>query len=1261
MNNVTSSSLPIVDQGTTVRPTEAQLRWAQFHHKRRAGNVKKSVELFWMLPEHVNNVAEAQSDDGNTTEESKPSSLPANIRLGKPKISRGRRALLRVSKRRYQQRRQDIQQYGFRCGNQHVESSDDDDEIDDLAIIFAEESFLKKRRRRRKRVGTEEMGRIERFEAAFHSMMMTLAAAQGNNQEEFIATRIWTRPVEADDIDYEDLKYWGKTNAKIHQQMLIGMKKQNDELATTMYADGLGGNMEATRTPVRTGSTFEEIVNRLQKTITSGMVDSDDYPECPVTVPPRMRLSKYFCTSEEKKDDEAVQKKLDFNKAATVGFVRKRVPTVVSPLVQSILKQLDTELLKQLDSVEPGLSEQLLACCLEETDFNPDDGIEAAKEHLELYAKTYLRGWSPKMSPSPMFGHNHSFNASTPMTNNSHCEVLSPVESVRLDSDESEPVTPGVLTVTDAASGLLSEDNNVPFEASVKDVSNVSKLKPELFELADANSSPVLPSKNETRQSLGFVKRFVSRMELAAEREELITVDGKLHRPTFGRLVRQYLNEAMDKRSSKPDSNAAGKQSPRITEIIESLIAKMANSFDDQAFVDPRGHLNVRVFESMVSRYLAEASGVSQNDVSVAASLLELDHGSAGLPAEQEERNSTEDDKLYGISRSFITDLVRLVEKSCNLGTLVSVDGKLDKPAFAQLITQYLTEATLRPTSNLNEAPSPSLRVMERLVKQVETSFDSEPCINSSGRLDAAAFQALVSRYLDQVIENSVSETDEATSCSNLKTPRVSQAFVKQFVFQMERAADVDPVIGADGKINHKRFERLVIGYIEQAKPQSDQDFMASVRSPLVLARALQNAKKQTRRSMAPIEEPELIALRSPGVLRKFVQTVEDAAETEKLVNSNGKFEHSVFESLVTRYLDEALLRQQTENINVTSAIARDSCGIHGALVSRFVAHFMESSKTNNFMTGDKSVNKEVLVDLIDSSYCLSLSHGEDMDRKPVPNGFVERFATLLLEECRYGTVSSPSGDLDMERLNGVASLCAIEAFRTEHSSPPGGANGHLLLNASSQSSQLPLNADPESSKKLASSAASGVGGLFKNFYLQHRNGHGEIDALAAFRRTQGERPHDDSSSVSSIRVLPDGIKGVVKRLKNNDVTCKEELDDEPERTFNVIENNKASPFPFQGDVSTNMASSQNSSNISPERIRMLHEIMMAKSAMLGTNETGIIDTDESVVSGYDHDPAILKTLLLSPTILTKRLQQAIRAIENRSWDQVQYLLNANP
>jgi ankyrin repeat protein len=87
------------------------------------------------------------------------------------------------------------------------------------------------------------------------------------------------------------------------------------------------------------------------------------------------------------------------------------------------------------------------------------------------------------------------------------------------------------------------------------------------------------------------------------------------------------------------------------------------------------------------------------------------------------------------------------------------------------------------------------------------------------------------------------------------------------------------------------------------------------------------------------------------------------------------------------------------------------------------------------------------------------------------------------------------------------------------------------------------------------------------------------------------------------------------------------------------------------------------SSDFSPERVKNFHKKVMEKSALIGGANVakGIIDTDGSDISVEGVNPGMLASLLLSPTILTKRHQQAMRAIEKRKWDQVTYLINANP
>ena len=132
-----------------IRPTEAQLRWAHFHSKRRAYNVQRGVERMYQTPRRLDDVPGALPEDGNST----TSISDAEIRQRRPKVSRGRRAMLRVSKREYEKRKKEIQEFGY-MGFEMTESISDDEEDEDIGL---NEMFTSKRRRptRRKR-GEEE-------------------------------------------------------------------------------------------------------------------------------------------------------------------------------------------------------------------------------------------------------------------------------------------------------------------------------------------------------------------------------------------------------------------------------------------------------------------------------------------------------------------------------------------------------------------------------------------------------------------------------------------------------------------------------------------------------------------------------------------------------------------------------------------------------------------------------------------------------------------------------------------------------------------------------------------------------------------------------------------------------------------------------------------------------------------------------------------------------------------------------------------------
>lgn len=223
-----STDRDTANKNNLVKPTEAQLRYAQFHHKRRAQAVKHRIDRLHQTPLEVvvsigkirrETLTPYEGDDGYSsvaTEDTSDVEIRA-IRLRRPKISAGRRAYLKNSKRAYRRRRKDIETYGYR-GYFEDESfekdekkgedtegdfaSDTDDHTDnehnqqnqgqdaaDLNEVFATlpKQHNSHRRRRKKggkkafrknKAGSNVDDSYQRFQAACHAMMRNIQTSQ---------------------------------------------------------------------------------------------------------------------------------------------------------------------------------------------------------------------------------------------------------------------------------------------------------------------------------------------------------------------------------------------------------------------------------------------------------------------------------------------------------------------------------------------------------------------------------------------------------------------------------------------------------------------------------------------------------------------------------------------------------------------------------------------------------------------------------------------------------------------------------------------------------------------------------------------------------------------------------------------------------------------------------------------------------------------------------------------------------------------------
>lgn len=207
-------------------PTEAQLRWSQFHQKKRAAETKVRIEKLMQYPLFLQHVDGAKNGDGDKFIDEGPHSSKelkgyGNRYKDQFRLSQGRRALLRVSERRTIERRKHIHEHGYEMRPQDEYISDDDSSsqvIDSLAFDDFTDTFhtvdkpstqiqkslklknksSKKRGRKFKRIGgmrsivltaDEDEERMRRFEEAYNLM----CTVKKNDDNIIKASKRWTR------------------------------------------------------------------------------------------------------------------------------------------------------------------------------------------------------------------------------------------------------------------------------------------------------------------------------------------------------------------------------------------------------------------------------------------------------------------------------------------------------------------------------------------------------------------------------------------------------------------------------------------------------------------------------------------------------------------------------------------------------------------------------------------------------------------------------------------------------------------------------------------------------------------------------------------------------------------------------------------------------------------------------------------------------------------------------------------------------------
>jgi ankyrin repeat protein len=1286
-------------QVVRLRPTEAQLRWSQFHHRRRALTVQENVQRLWLQPASVSDVEGARSDDGNTTEESQTNSVTEGNnnnnmvvvpRRGKPVISRGRRAMLRISKRAFRERHRDIEKYGFcrgdgaKNGDDRSGGSSDEDNDDALASIFAEESFLRKRKRRhnhsRRRTNASNDGgeRARRFDAAFHAMMMNLAAAQPQHPERGISmpTKIWSRPDgphndTVDGREYMDLK-WGVVvppkgsqsaySSRRGVPMLAGVDEQYEHASA---AEGEGDEEGLSFPPSPARQKFSDIVTRLQQNVTElegSLVNQ--------AVVPMMRLSKYFLPAQlqdyhpddEKKEEEQLILMNEYLEGSTNETSRKRLETVFaqmgagSPTVQERVKEfsqssyvtegfvkgiidtMDSDMVDELESLDPGISERLLLRYIEETNFDPSkDSVDAICQHLDIFARRYL------------------------------------VEARYFEGQRYK-------------------------------------------DLASSKS----PHASERTGSSGLVKRFVDQIEDSAEVEELISADGRLHKPTFARLITRYLGEMIGEPSPsigggkairrgsgrvadrylgrKEDGDDCKDEEPiregrSTTEIVNRFIASMQDAAEREAIVDAHGNLDRDVFENMVSRYLAEASCLEEEEVLHAADMHALrDEGSrkAANAARDVvgELDAVPVEKLRSaprrISAAFAKRFITQMEQAAEVEPLVTADGKLNKSTFEKLTTRYLVEPGNKNDNNfLSQARSPlalaqarrnagkvgrrrhvaqpepenedefagpqSPEFVGRFIQHMEDAVNRESIVTAEGKLDKPAFERLVNRYLTEAAGEAVASSGKSRARIESNDDYTtfppfghsySTGFVKRFAAHMEHISRGEQFESVDKPLLEELVLRCLVEFEKDGLLEGANTMMSG-------GEVSKSSSTQNPLAKTPSFDDDISRLLSSGFVEGLVQHLDHFSKENHLVDSDGKLDIPSFQRQLTLYLTEISSPSARNGKESAAVITR--VGRHD--VQRLLAQSQSSSGDGTPQAEEVAFASPGLVSPSESDFFRQM--------REVDAGKTEADTKQTGKALSRGkTTFSASGE-------------SLDSDREDPASDAGSRVGGAGQNDTKGTARR-----LDMAHKFAGSVSNKVGGFVQMMYGKTRSKEEEMEAVAAFRRNQGDR--DDASSMSSFRVS-DGMKQVVQNFKASKLSPRNEdeenrfdrseADDESVGTLERQQSHEG----FEGQASTSLhthdsfsqtgSAAPSAADFSPERARIFHQMVMDKSALIGGGhaERSIIDTDGSEASRTAMDPDVLKHLLLSPTLLTKRHQQAIRAVENRSWEQVSYLLSANP
>jgi hypothetical protein len=1186
-----------------LRPTEAQLRWAQFHHKRRAVDVQASVQALLQSPATWEQVDGSLPEDGQSS--SSCSDTLKEIRKCRPIVSRGRRALLRVSRRGYVRRRETILDQGYHGmtlltgssnsdtegSSQNNENIDHDhnqmhkggDEESDVhedalnEIFMVQSSRRRRRKRRRNQKGNPQKDEsFKRFQAVCHAMMMNLAAPPKHSIA--IPTRKWTRTVDpsaALDDEYLDPKW--------------GIRRRPDHGGDTYNLAASSHGAVRNLVPMDRGASWMIHLPKGQSTAR----ENPYYHDPSLALPPS---AGSYTRSESQ--ESAVASTLALQAPGADKF-----KTLVS-LVQQRMIQRHHE----------GSNEEY------------GDHEDTALQHQEggiseFHTRRSIDGLQTPYSP-------HSSRKAT--VRKSHYVPRMRLRDFMPEGTSAEEVEELERSLMDGK-GIPPKMKLRGFPGAQDDPQSPSRRKSRTLELAESYET----SKQEKDRRLSKTRQMAQSLEGNHPKHPKMRL-----RPSY------EFSNGEDEEKKLSEDGAATSGPPRRHPHA------LSGPFEQSGEEDSEHELNPHALPGPFS-------------------------GPAGSQEEGEAKSRTsmygESVRDDGLSQDTTAPMTEDEESS---GMLQDPPRRKPHPMSDRFVQALQSSQQSPQKVQIMVKPLPPGTCCSRCDKPSPVASDGQHLFSFSGR-DSAG------------MEDDSGDLFAKVRSINSKVS-VGSARVSDFFSHLRQSNDASTSGHATAEIADKRDRTATEVTKSTTGGHRVSDFFAKVRQL--------NPKSEQEQSQSisqaddlPFEETDFFAQ-----VREMIATSDDDEESaaQRVSDFFAEVRHmtnEMEEDDVSNAQDESSpLCEECQVEDIEDRLESASVTLspeHGVVTRRSESTSGARASNANMATGNSG----------------SFDDDAKSEHSAI-SGLLNRGRTSL-------NSFASSLNAISEKTAKVATNPANQG-RISATSMPGRVGGFLqrLQGQKEQEKQQVRLAGEENEERIHSSQGGGgtdndESNIPTQAELEYDGGN-DLEAMATYRRSQEikrlswQEGDGDASSHSSFHVLPDDIREVVKRQGSSPPKNPRQVSTSPQRAprdsglSNTNTNESSSKHkqrpplssssgraPLEGDLDADLTASALSrpstgspsgmsltssalENLSPEKYREAHQKILQSSPLLGNPEQGIIDTDgttsDASNSGMDLKK-LVASMMMSPDLLQKRLLQAVRAVEERRWDQVEYLLNANP